>query len=163
MTTRKSVRILGIDPALNNTGWTILDFQGNDPIFVSMGHISNKQKTDYYVKLANIRSSIVELVQKYQPQVLSIEETFVNTNARSSLKLGIVRGVIISVALEYGLEVKEFEPSEIKKAITGTGRAEKEQVSYMAKVLVPQASPQTLDESDSLAIALCGGFSLNNV
>ena len=101
-------------------------------------------------------------MEKYAPGVMSIEETFVNMNALSSLKLGVARGVIMSVAFENGLQVMEFRPNQIKSAVTGVGKADKQQVEYMTKVLVPKANPKTFDESDALAIALTGLFELKN-
>ena len=161
MNTNDNIRILGIDPALNNTGWAILDGNRTGNInFIDIGHISNKVGDDYYCKLANIRNNIEEIIKKYHPQFLSIEETFVNNNALSSLKLGVVRGIFLSVAIQYGLKIMEFKPNEIKKAITGAGKADKQQVDYMTKILVPKANPKTLDESDALAIALTGIFNL---
>jgi crossover junction endodeoxyribonuclease RuvC len=157
----KKVRILGIDPALNNTGWAVVDENGSGNIeFVDIGHISNKVSDDYYCKLEKIRQNIEEIIIKYKPQFLSIEETFVNNNALSSLKLGVVRGVVLSVALQYNVKIMEFKPNEIKKTITGNGKAEKQQVDYMVKMLAPKAQPKTLDESDALAIALTGLFNL---
>ena len=157
----KKVRILGVDPALNNTGWAVVDGNGSGNIeFVDIGHISNKVNDDYYCKLEKLRQHIEEIIIKYKPIFLSIEETFVNNNALSSLKLGVVRGVFLSVALQYNLKIMEFKPNEIKKTITGNGKAEKQQVDYMVKMLVPKAQPKTLDESDALAIALTGLFNL---
>ena len=157
----KKVRILGVDPALNNTGWAVVDGNGSGNIeFVDIGHISNKVSDDYYCKLEKIRQNIEEIIIKYKPTFLSIEETFVNNNELSSLKLGVVRGVFLSVALQYNLKIMEFKPNEIKKTITGNGKAEKQQVDYMVKMLVPKAQPKTLDESDALAIALTGLFNL---
>lgn len=159
MRNNKYITILGIDPALNNTGWSILKTSGiSDVIFEDVGHISNNIKDDYYCKLENIRQRVEKIINFYNPDILSIEETFVNGNALSSLKLGVVRGVIISVALQYKLKVMEFKPNEIKKAITGNGKADKQQVDYMIKILIPKATPKTLDESDALAIATTAIF-----
>lgn len=156
-------RILGIDPALNNTGWAVLDAMPDNSIqFVDIGHISNKVGEDYHKKLAFLRSEVAKIVEKYAPSAMSIEETFVNMNALSSLKLGVARGVIMSVAFENEMQVMEFRPNQIKSAITGVGKADKQQVQYMSKVLVPKADPKTLDESDALAIALTGLFELKN-
>lgn len=155
----KHITILGIDPALNNTGWSILKTSGcGDIIFENVGHISNNIKDDYYCKLENIRQKVEEIIDTYKPNILSIEETFVNGNALSSLKLGVVRGIIMSVALKYRLKIMEFKPNEIKKAITGNGKADKQQVDYMIKILVPKATPKTLDESDAIAIATTAIF-----
>ena len=116
----KITTILGVDPALNNTGWSILKTTGQgDAIFENVGHISNDIKDDYYAKLETIRSNIENIIIMYKPQILSIEETFVNNNAVSSLKLGVVRGIIISMALQHKLTILEFKPNEIKKTITG--------------------------------------------
>ena len=159
MKNRKYITILGIDPALNNTGWSVLKTSGSgDIFFFFLGHISNNIKDDYYCKLENIRQKIDEIIKFYTPDILSIEETFVNGNALSSLKLGVVRGIIISVALNHGLKIMEFKPNEIKKAITGNGKADKQQVDYMIKILVPKATPKTLDESDAVAIATTAIF-----
>lgn len=156
-----NIIILGIDPALNNTGWAVLKTKGSgEIIFENVGHISNHLNDDYYAKLETIRSNIDSLIHNYKPNILSIEETFVNNNALSSLKLGVVRGIILSVALQYKLTILEFKPNEIKKAITGNGKADKKQIDYMVKVLVPKATPKTLDESDAIAIALTGIFNL---
>lgn len=149
------MRILGVDPALNNSGWAILDKKSDGTIvFVAIGHISNNSNADYYTKLSNIRNEIEKIVEFYKPDVFSIEETFVNNNASSSLKLGVVRGVFFSVALQYNIRISEHKPNEIKKTITGNGKADKQQVNFMVKILVPKANPKTLDESDALAIAL---------
>lgn len=155
----KHITILGIDPALNNTGWAVLKTSGcSDVFFENVGHISNNIKDDYYCKLENIRQKVEEIIDTYKPNILSIEETFVNGNALSSLKLGVVRGIIMSVALKYRLKIMEFKPNEIKKAITGNGKADKQQVDYMIKILVPKATPKTLDESDAIAIATTAIF-----
>lgn len=155
----KFVTVLGVDPALNNTGWSILKTSCcGDIIFDSVGHISNNIKDDYYCKLENIRLQIDEIIRNGKPNILSIEETFVNGNALSSLKLGVVRGIIMSVALSYKLTIMEFKPNEIKKTITGNGKADKQQVNYMIKTLVPKAIPKTLDESDAIAIATTAIF-----
>ena len=155
----KYITILGIDPALNNTGWSILKTSGcGDIIFENVGHVSNNIKDDYYCKLENIRQKVEEIIDTYKPNILSIEETFVNGNALSSLKLGVVRGIIMSVALQHKLTIMEFKPNEIKKAITGNGKADKQQVDYMIKILVPKATPKTLDESDAIAIATTAIF-----
>ena len=158
---KKQKRMLGIDPALNNTGWAVLDGDGCGSVnFIDIGHISNKVSDDYYCKLSKIRIEIEKVILEYKPDFLSIEETFVNNNALSSLKLGVVRGIFLSVALQYKLKIMEFKPNEIKKTITGAGKADKRQVDYMTKILVPKANPKTLDESDALAIALTGLFNL---
>ena len=153
------MRILGIDPALNNTGWACIEKQKDNSIkLVGIGHISNPISNDYYSKLNHIRENILEIIEKTNPDILSIEETFVNNNAISSLKLGVVRGVIMSVALQNNIKILEFKPNEIKKVITGNGKADKIQVDYMVKILIPKANPKTLDESDALAIAITGSY-----
>ena len=152
------MRILGIDPALNNTGWAILDVINLENKIVALGHISNRQADNYYDKVANIFNKTNEIIEKYQPQILAIEETFVNNNAASSLKLGVVRGIFFSCAVKNGLKIYEFKPNEIKKAITGNGKADKVPVEYMVKMLLPKATPRTPDESDAIAIALTCAF-----
>lgn len=150
------MRILGIDPALNNTGWTVLESNNNGSNYnvIALGHISNKQNDDYYSKLENIYQQTNKIISKYNPNVLAIEETFVNNNPISSLKLGVVRGIFFSCAMCNSLKIAEFKPNEIKKAITGNGKADKQQVAYMIKMLLPKINPKTSDESDAIAIAL---------
>ena len=150
--------ILGIDPALNNTGWAILEKQGEKNKILSLGHISNKQSDDYYKKLINLYKKTNEIINFYKPHILTIEETFVNNNPLSSLKLGVVRGIFFSCAIQNNLNIREYKPNEIKKTITGNGKADKTQVEYMVKMLVPKANPKTTDESDALAIALTCAF-----
>ena len=153
------MRILGIDPALNNSGWAILDKKSDGTVvFVAIGHMPNQDHVGYYSKLSNIRNEIEKIIDTYKPDFFSIEETFVNNNASSSLKLGVVRGVFLSVALQHNIKITEYKPNEIKKTITGNGKADKQQVNFMVKILVPKANPKTLDESDALAIALTCAF-----
>ena len=152
------MRILGIDPALNNTGWAILDVVNLENKVVAIGHISNKQTDNYYNKVANIFNKTNEIIEEYKPQIMAIEETFMNNNAVSSLKLGVVRGIFFSCAVKNELKIYEFKPNEIKKAITGNGKADKVQVEYMVKMLLPKANPKTSDESDAIAIALTCAF-----
>ena len=147
------MRVLGIDPALNNTGWAIIDRFGDDYKVIGVDHISNSSN-NYYGKLENNFKRIDELIKEYKPDIFAIEETFVNMNAVSSLKLGVVRGVFFACAINNGIKIIEFKPNEIKKVITGNGKADKRQVDYMVKMLIPKAEPKTSDESDAIAIAL---------
>ena len=148
------MRVLGIDPALNNTGWAIIESFSDSYNVLGVGHISNKNNENYYDKLARNFQCVDELIKNYKPDVLAVEETFVNVNAVSSLKLGVVRGVFFACAIKHNIKICEFKPNEIKKAITGNGKADKQQVDYMVKMLIPKVEPKTPDESDALAITL---------
>ncbi len=154
------MRVLGIDPALNNTGWAVLENGSDDCNSVLyIGHTKNRNDLNYYDKLANLLNDLENIILIYKPNVIAIEETFMNVNAVSSLKLGVVRGVFFASAIKHNIKICEFKPNEIKKAITGNGKADKQQVDYMVKMLIPKAEPKTPDESDALAIALTYFFS----
>jgi crossover junction endodeoxyribonuclease RuvC len=107
-------------------------------------------------RLASIVLGIREIIRRHRPSILALEQVFVSRNAMSALKLGQVRGAVMVVAVEEGLEVREFAPTEVKNAVTGYGRAEKTQVQLMVKTLLglPQV-PKPHDAADALALALC--------
>ena len=147
--------ILGIDPGLNNTGWGIVKAEGNSLSFIASGTIKTTTKQTTTERLKTIHEGFVELLARYHPTTAAIEEVFVNENARSSLKLGQARGVAMLAVGLAGLECAEYTPTAIKKAIVGTGRADKTQMGYMVKMLLPTATPKTADAADALAVAIC--------
>lgn len=152
------LRVLGIDPGLEHTGYGVIDVQGNSNRFVAAGRITTKTTDALPVRLACIAAGLAEVMAAHKPQVAAVEEVFVNMNARSSLKLGQARGVCLLAPAQAGLPVHEVAARLVKKSIVGTGKAEKHQVAHMVKVLLPM-SPAGLpaDATDALAVALTWG------
>ncbi|MAF30782.1 MAG: crossover junction endodeoxyribonuclease RuvC [Magnetococcales bacterium] len=147
--------ILGIDPALSTTGWGVVKVNGNAASFVAGGVVKTNAKDSHADRLKTIYNDMQEIISIYQPDQVAVEEVYVNDNARTSLKLGQARGISLLVPSLHNIPVFEYTPTEIKKAIVGTGRAKKEQVQHMVKTLLPTAGFVTLDTSDALGVALC--------
>ena len=146
---------LGIDPALNSTGYAILEKKGNSAILIECGVIKNKIETDFMQKLVNIFDCVSQICTLYKPTACGIEETFINVNASSSLKLGIARGAILTAIAKQGIPITEYSPNKIKKTITGFGKADKGQVQFMVEKMVQNIKPNLRpDEADAIAIAL---------
>ncbi|MDA0617585.1 MAG: crossover junction endodeoxyribonuclease RuvC [Proteobacteria bacterium] len=148
--------ILGIDPALNQTGYAVIIKKSNGTIgFEQSGVVKNKITEEFPQKLLKIFNIIDQICKLYKPQYCGIEETFVNVNPTSSLKLGAARGVIITAVTQNEIPIFECSPNKIKKTITGAGKADKSQVEFMIKRLITGV-PEKLspDEYDALAIAL---------
>lgn len=150
------MRILGIDPALGTLGWGVVDYSLPSIKYVNSGLIKTKPALPLFERLGDIANQIRQIIVEYKPETVGMEITFLNKNATSSFKLAYVRGVIMSIVGELNLQYKEYSPNQIKKALVGAGHAEKEQVKYMVKMLMPTVSDKiNLDEADALAVAYC--------
>lgn len=147
--------IIGIDPGLIKTGWGVINKIDNQIKYIASGTIFTDSKLPMSERLLNIYKNVDELIKKYQPENFSIEETFVNNNPVSSLKLGHARGVAILAASINNIPVFEYSPNLIKKTLTGAGKAEKQQMVAMVKYIFPGIEIKTEDEADSLCIAIC--------
>lgn len=147
--------IIGIDPGLIKTGWGVINKIDNQIKYIASGTIFTDSKLPMSERLLNIYKNVDELIKKYQPENFSIEETFVNNNPISSLKLGHARGVAILAASMNNIPVFEYSPNLIKKTLTGAGKAEKQQMVAMVKYIFPGITIKTEDEADSLCIAIC--------
>jgi len=147
--------ILGIDPALNNTGIAILQVKNNSLYVIHLTTI--KQKTDEQIsqKLLFLHQQLQLIIDLYKPNQVAIEETFVNNNPLSSLKLGQARGAIMLTIAINNLPITQYTPTHIKKTVTGNGKADKLQLQKMLNLLLPQQNFSSNDESDALAIAIC--------
>lgn len=148
------VRILGLDPSLSSTGWGIIEAENNRLRYVADGFIPTETKTPIAERLAQIKNALCDVIELYKPDEAAIEQVFLNTNAVSTIKLGMARGVVMMVPALYNISVTEYEPNKIKKAVVGVGKAEKNQVETMVKVLLPGCKPKNNDSSDALAIAI---------
>ena len=146
--------ILGIDPGSRITGFGIVDNQLNSIAYIASGNIKVGGDT-LPQKLGFIFGAIEEVIKEHQPQQMGIESVFMARNADSALKLGQARGAAICAAHQAGLEIAEYAPREIKKAIVGTGAASKDQVQHMVKRLLGISLELKVDEADGLAIAIC--------
>jgi crossover junction endodeoxyribonuclease RuvC len=153
--TRAPIRILGIDPGLRRTGWGVIDSAGNSLKFIAAGTIKGSDGASLAERLAALHEGLTKIVRQLTPQEAAVEQSFVNRDARASLKLGQARGIAVLVPAEAGLPVSEYAPNAIKKAIVGAGHAEKGQIRAMLRVLLPGATFAGYDAADALAVAIC--------
>ena len=153
---KKKARILGIDPGSNFMGYAILLSDGKEHEIIEMGVASFQKLENHLLKIKGITNFTDELIDKFQPEILSIEEPFYGKNVQSMLKLGRAQGAVISCALRKNLEVFEYSPRRIKQSVTGKGSASKEQVAAMIKAITGiDTDIKSHDASDAVAIALC--------
>ncbi len=152
----ESVVVLGIDPGTAVTGYGIVRKDGRNPLaLVECGVIRTKPRDALPQRLAEIHEGVCELIRRHKPTVLSIEDIFYARNVRTTVVLGHARGVILLAASQAGMEIHEFPPSEIKKAVAGTGAATKLQVQFMVmRLLRLKSAPQPTDAADGVAAAL---------
>ncbi len=149
-------RVLGIDPGTAVTGYGVVDYDGRTPVLLECGVIRTNAKDPLPSRLLNIHAGITELIVRHQPDSVAVEDVFYAKNVRTTIVLGHARGVILLAAQQAALTIHEFPPAEIKKAITGTGAATKQQVQFMVtKLLRLKTAPQPADAADGVAAALC--------
>jgi crossover junction endodeoxyribonuclease RuvC len=150
------VKIFGIDPGSDRTGYGCVETDGSRHRVVLSGAISSTPGASFPEKLLKIHTGLAALLAECRPDCVAIENVFFANNARSALKLGHARGVAMLAAVEAGLPVAEYTPAEIKRAVVGYGRAEKHQVQQMMKlVLGLDRLPSPHDAADALAVAIC--------
>jgi len=157
------VVVLGIDPGTAVTGYGIVRKEGRNPLtLVECGVIRTRPRDALPQRLAEIHEGVVELIRRHEPTVLSIEDIFYARNVRTTVVLGHARGVILLAAAHAGMEIHEYPPSEIKKAVAGTGAATKLQVQFMvARLLRLKSAPQPTDAADGVAAALAFALTPN--
>jgi crossover junction endodeoxyribonuclease RuvC len=148
------VRIFGIDPGLQKTGWGVIDVIGNRLVHVAHGVIKTDAKQETPSRLTLIFVELTKMIELWKPTHAAIEETFVNKNPSASLKLGLARGVGMMAPANAGLQVAEYPANLVKKSVVGAGHAEKEQVQMMIKILL-QGVEASSDAADALAVAIC--------
>ena len=150
------MRIFGIDPGSDRTGYGCVESDGSRHRMVACGAISCSSPTSFPDKLLAIHTRLAALLRECRPDCVAIESLFFATNVRSALKLGHARGVAMLAAVEAGVPVAEYTPAEIKRAVVGYGRAEKHQVQHMVKLLLGLPTvPSPHDAADALAVAIC--------
>jgi crossover junction endodeoxyribonuclease RuvC len=150
------VRVFGIDPGSERTGYGCVDTDGRRHTLVMCGAISARPDDEFPARLARIHRELSLLLAKCRPDCVAVENVFYATNVRSALKLGHARGAAIVAAVEADCTVAEYTPAEVKRAVVGYGRAEKHQVAQMVKLLLGlDKAPSPHDASDALAVAIC--------
>lgn len=149
------VRVLGIDPGLRTTGWGVVDCHRNTLSYVASGTIVSNNRADFSVRLRQLHDGLADVIERYKVNEASIEETFVNRNALSSLKLGHARGVLILASSLAGVSLSEYAARLVKKSVVGVGGADKQQVITMMHYLLPGCGVSQPDEADALAVAIC--------
>ena len=150
-----AIRLIGLDPGLRRTGWGVIDVDGNVLRHVASGVVDSSHGVPLSRRLLELFDGIVDIVVTYRPEEAAIEETFVNRNPASTLKLGQARAAVMLAPAQSGLDVAEYSANHIKKALVGNGHAAKRQVQSMVQVLLPAAGPQSTDAADALAVAIC--------
>lgn len=154
------MRILGIDPGIGKCGWAVIEEKNNKLKAISYGCIETSSKKQAPERLEEIYQEINKIIKKHSPDALSIEELFFNTNAKTAFVVGQARGVILLAASQQGLDISIYTPLQVKIAITGYGKAEKNQIGKMVKtILLLKDIPKPDDTSDALAVALTYAFS----
>lgn len=149
------IRIIGIDPGLRRTGWGVIESDGVRLSYVASGHVKSTDKEELSFRLRELYEGLAGILASFKPQEAAVEETFVNDNPRSTLKLGQARGMAMLAPAMRGIRVAEYPPNLIKKTVVGAGHADKKQVQMMVTMLLPRAKFDSADEADALAIAIC--------
>ena len=151
----RPIRILGVDPGLRNTGWGMIEVAGTRLSYVGCGSIHTDAATSLAERLATIQRALTKLVESQIPAEAAVEETFVNRDPQSTLKLGQARGVALAALALMDLPVAEYAANLIKKTVVGVGHAEKNQVAMMVRMLLPSCQIGSPDAADALAVAIC--------
>lgn len=148
-------RIIGLDPGLGVTGWGVIEMTGSRLAHVANGVVATRASDTLAPRLQQLYDGLTAVLQQWRPHEAAVEETFVNRNAQSTLRLGLARGVVLLAPARSGIEVAEYGANQVKKSVTGTGHAAKEQVMMMVGTLLPKAEIENTDAADALAVAIC--------
>ena len=148
------IRILGIDPGLRTTGWGLIEAAGTRLSFVACGAVKSDGGDTLAERLRTLHDGLTTVIAAHRPHEAAVEETFVNRDPQSALKLGQARGIALVVPALAGLSVAEYSALLIKKTVTGAGHAEKSQVQMMVRILLPRCDFGTADAADALAVAI---------
>ena len=152
---QKTIRIIGIDPGLRNMGWGIVDSVGTSLSFVGAGTIRSNAKDELALRLCQLHDGLSQVLHEHMPHEAAVEQTFVNKDAKATLKLGQARGIAMLVPARSGLMVAEYAPNAVKKTVIGVGHGDKAQIKLMVNMLLPKAKYDSDDAADALAIAIC--------
>lgn len=149
------IRILGIDPGLRNTGWGVIESDGSRLAYVACGTVRSDASETLPERLRQLMEGLAAVIATHAPDEAAVEETFVNRDPQSALKLGQARGVALLAPAMAGVSVAEYAANLVKKTVVGAGHAEKAQVAMMVRVLLPKSELKSADAADALAVAIC--------
>ncbi len=149
------MRLLGLDPGLRHTGWGIVEVEGNRLRHIADGAIHPDPALALAERLVRLHDGLAQVIALHRPSEAAVEETFVNKNPTSTLKLGEARGVVLLAPALAGIPVAEYSANRIKKAVVGAGHAAKQQVQAMVGHILPGCSFSSADAADALAVAIC--------
>lgn len=147
--------IAGIDPGLQKTGWGIIEADGNRLRFIACGTVKTTTEWVLPARLKQIDDGLAAVLAEFRPNEAAIEETFMNNNPASALKLGQARGVAMLAPVRFGIPCAEYTANMVKKSVVGAGHAGKDQVAMMVKMLLSGCGDARSDEADALAVAIC--------
>jgi len=154
MNANQPLRIIGLDPGLRRTGWGVVAVEGARLAHVAHGVIAPRDSLPFAERLMELFETLAEVIALHRPDEAAVEETFMNSNAQSALKLGHARACCLIAPARAGLPVAEYAATVVKKAVVGTGAADKAQVGFMIRRLLPSAGAATADAADALAVAI---------
>lgn len=149
------IRLIGLDPGLQRTGWGVIESDGLRLRHVANGTVASSPKLDLAQRLCELHQRLSAVIAQYRPTSAAVEETFVNKNPLSTLKLGQARGIAMLVPAAAGLTVAEYTPNHVKKSVVGSGHAHKAQIHAMVTMLLPGVAIAGADAADALAVAIC--------
>lgn len=152
---QEAIRIIGIDPGLRNMGWGVVESLGTSLSFVAAGTVRSDAKADLASRLCQLYDGLSKVLHQHMPHEAAVEQTFVNKDAKATLKLGQARGIAMLVPARSGLPVAEYAPNAVKKTVIGVGHGDKTQIKLMVNMLLPKAQYDSDDAADALAIAIC--------
>ncbi|MFO7984003.1 MAG: crossover junction endodeoxyribonuclease RuvC [Desulfuromonadales bacterium] len=153
------MRILGIDPGTRITGYGLVEKRGNQLLHIDNGAIATRSNRDLADRLKTIHDGLGEIIERYRPEAVAVEQIFVDRNVQSALKLGHARGTALLVGVNAGLPVFEYSATQVKSGVVGYGKASKNQVQQMVKMLLSLPEIAQEDASDALAVAICHAHS----
>lgn len=148
-------RLIGLDPGLRHTGWGVIETDGVRLRHIANGSVHSRADADIAERLRDLHEGLMQVLGEWSPHTAAVEETFVNKNPGSTLKLGQARGAVLLTLAMAGLVVAEYAPNLIKKSVVGTGHAAKDQMHAMVGRLLPGVAIQSMDAADALAVAIC--------
>lgn len=149
------MRLIGLDPGLRRTGWGVIEVSGNRLTHVANGTVGSDAALSLAERLSQLFDALTAVIAEYRPDEAAVEETFVNRNPSSTLKLGQARGAVLLAPAQSGIPVAEYPANLIKKALVGNGHADKNQIQAMVSILLPGAKTAGADAADALAVAVC--------
>lgn len=156
--------ILGIDPGYAIVGYGVLEYKNNKFRTIEYGAITTEASMNMFDRFKSIYDDLNEIIERTHPDFMAIEELFFNSNQKTAINVAQARGVLLLAALNHGIEIFEYTPLQVKQAVAGYGRAEKNQVQQMVKLLLGlEAVPKPDDTADAVAIAICHGHSYNPI